>query len=216
MIDIIPLFPLFIVALSYGATACMLTCMPLLSPILLANSATRQQSLRVLIPISLGRISGYIFLSLIAYMGATMIKSLISDTALMGYFLGSVTLILAVRLWFSLKSSTSCCTSSSQTPQGKFALFITGALLSMSLCAPVITMMTLSAASHSLLWAIAYGFTFGLGATLLWFLFFSVVLTAILKESLIHLSLYRNFLQHTAPILLAGVGIAIFTGWIHL
>jgi hypothetical protein len=57
---------------------------------------------------------------------------------------------------------------------------------------------------------------FGLGATLLWFLFFSVVLTRILKESLIHLSRYRNFLQHTAPLLLAGVGIAIFTGWIHL
>lgn len=210
------LLSLFIVALSYGATACMLTCMPLISPILLANNATRQQSLRVLLPISLGRISGYIFLSLVAYAGASMVKSIISDTALMGYLLGSVTIILAGRLWFSLKASSSCCSTSPQTPQGQIPLFITGALLSMSICAPVITMMTLSAASHSLLWAIAYGAVFGLGATLLWFLFFSVVLTQILKESLIHLSRYRNFLQHAAPILLAGVGIAIFTGWIHL
>uniref|UniRef100_UPI0025D42FC3 sulfite exporter TauE/SafE family protein n=1 Tax=Sulfuricurvum sp. TaxID=2025608 RepID=UPI0025D42FC3 len=87
------LFSLFFVALSYGATACMLTCMPLLSPILLANSATRQQSLKVLLPVSLGRISGYTALSLISYLGATMIKALISDTILMGYLLGSVTLI---------------------------------------------------------------------------------------------------------------------------
>ncbi|MCX6060896.1 MAG: sulfite exporter TauE/SafE family protein [Campylobacterales bacterium] len=210
------LLSLFIVALSYGATACMLTCMPLLSPILLANSGTRQQSLRVLLPISLGRISGYIFLSLIAYAGASMVKSIISDTALMGYLLGSITIILAGRLWFSLKASSSCCSTSPQTPQGQIPLFITGALLSMSICAPVITMMTLSAASHSLLWAIAYGAVFGLGATLLWFLFFSVVLTQILKESLTHLSRYRNVLQHAAPIFLAGVGIAIFTGWIHL
>jgi hypothetical protein len=194
----------------------MLTCMPLISPILLANSATRQQSLKVLLPISIGRISGYIFLSLVAYAGANMVKSMISDTALMGYLLGSVTLILAVRLWFSLKASSSCCTTSPQIPQGEFALFITGALLSMSLCAPVITMMTLSATSSSLTLAITYGAVFGLGATLLWFLFFSVVLTTILKESLIHLSRYRNFLQHAAPLLLAGVGIAIFTGWIHL
>lgn len=214
--ETLTLFSLFIVALSYGATACMLTCMPLLSPILLANSATRQQSLRVLLPISLGRISGYITLSLIAYLGATMIKTFISDTTLMGYLLGSVTLILAGRLWFSLRGSSSCCSASSHTPQGQIPLFITGALLSMSLCAPVITMMTLSASSHSLGWAIAYGATFGLGATLLWFLFFSVVLTRILKESLIHLSRYRNFLQHAAPLLLAGVGIAIFKGWIHL
>lgn len=209
------LLSLFIVALSYGATACMLSCMPLLSPILLANSATRQQSLRVLLPISLGRISGYISLSLVAYLGASMVKSLISDTALMGYLLGSVTLILAGRLWFSLGAS-SCCTTTPQTPQGNIPLFMTGALLSMSLCAPVITMMTLSAASPSLAWAIAYGAVFGLGATLLWFLFFSVLLTTILKESLQHLSRYRKLLQHAAPLLLAGVGIAIFTGWIHL
>lgn len=210
------LFSLFLVALSYGATACMLTCMPLLSPILLANSATRQQSLRVLLPISLGRISGYIFLSLIAYLGATMIKTLISDTELMGYLLGSVTLILAGRLWFSLRVSASCCSSSPNTPQGNIALFMTGMFLSMSICAPVITMMTLSATSSSIGWAIAYGLAFGLGATLLWFLFFSVVLTAILKESLSHLSNYRDILQHAAPLILAGVGIAIFNGWIHL
>lgn len=210
------LFSLFIVALSYGATACMLTCMPLLSPILLANSATRQQSLKVLLPISMGRLFGYIFLSIVAYAGASMVKSIISDTELIGYLLGSVTLILAARLWFSLKASSSCCSASTHSPQGQIPLFITGALLSMSICAPVITMMTLSAASHSLLWAIAYGAVFGLGATLLWFLFFSVVLTQILKESLTHLSRYRNFLQHAAPLLLAGVGIAIFTGWIHL
>jgi hypothetical protein len=190
--------------------------MPLLSPILLANSATRQQSLRVLLPISLGRISGYIFLSLIAYLGATMIKTLISDTELIGYLLGSVTLILAGRLWFSLRVSASCCSSSLNTPQGNMALFMTGMFLSMSICAPVITMMTLSATSTSIGWAIAYGLAFGLGATLLWFLFFSVVLTAILKESLSHLSNYRNILQHAAPLILAGVGIAIFNGWIHL
>jgi Cytochrome C biogenesis protein transmembrane region len=213
-VEALTLFSLFLVALSYGATACMLTCMPLLSPILLANSATRQQSLRILLPISMGRISGYIFLSLIAYLGATMIKAFISDTVLMGYLLGSVTLILAGRLWYSLK--TSCCSSAPQTPQGNIALFFTGALLSMSLCAPVITMMTLSATTQSWGWAIAYGAVFGLGATLLWFLFFSVILTSLLKESLTHLSRYRNILQHAAPILLAGVGIAIFNGWIRL
>ncbi|MDD2367858.1 MAG: sulfite exporter TauE/SafE family protein [Sulfuricurvum sp.] len=214
--ETITLLSLFIVALSYGATACMLTCMPLLSPILLANGSTRQQSLKVLLPISLGRISGYVFLSLIAYLGATMIKTLISDTTLMGYLLGSVTLILAGRLWFSLRASASCCSTSANTPQGNIALFMTGMFLSMSICAPVVTMMTLSATSTSILWAIAYGLAFGLGATLLWFFFFSVVLTRVLKESLKHLSQYRNVLQHLAPLFLAGVGIAIFKGWIRL
>lgn len=210
------LLSLFLVALSYGATACMLSCMPLLSPILLANTATRRQSLKVLLPISAGRLSGYIALSLIAYLGASMLKTLISDKVLMGEALGTVTLILAGRIWYSLKTAPSCCSSRRATAQGNVALFFTGMLLSMSLCAPVITMMTLSATTSSPFWALLYGLVFGLGATLLWFLFFSVVLTAILKESLTHLSRYRNILQHAAPLFLAGVGIAIFNGWIHL
>lgn len=210
------LLSLFLVALSYGATSCMLSCMPLLSPILLANATTRAQSLHVLLPVSLGRLSGYVFLSLIAFFGATLIKAFISDNVLMGYILGTLTLILALRLWFSLRRSSACCTTSAPSPQGAIELFFTGAFLSMSLCAPVITMMTLSATSSSLLWAVAYGLAFGLGATLLWFLFFSIILTSILKESLTHLQQYRNILQHLAPLFLAGVGVAIFNGWIRL
>ena len=210
------LLSLFLIALTYGATACMLSCMPLVSPILLANSATRQQSLKVLLPITAGRISGYMALSLVAYLGAAALKTLIADKALMGQLLGTLTLILAARLWYSLKTSPSCCASSYRTPEGTLSLFATGILLSMSLCAPVATMMTLSATTSSLPLALLYGLVFGLGATLLWFLFFSVILTAILKESLVHLSRYRSLLQHSAPVLLGGVGIAIFNGWIHL
>lgn len=215
--EMVPLLSLFIVALSYGATACMLSCMPLLSPILLANSATRQKSLNILLPVTAGRISGYTLLSAVAFIGSSLVQSLIQDKILMGYLLGALTLILAFRLWMSVRSSASCCTTSSQPKsQGKITLFATGVLLSMSLCAPVVTMMTLSAATSSLGLALLYGLVFGLGATLLWFFFFSVVMTSILKESLVHLHRYRRTLEHLAPAVLAGVGIALFNGWIHV
>lgn len=217
MTEMLSLLSLFVVALSYGATACMLSCMPVLSPILLANSATRQQSLNVLFPITAGRITGYVFLSAVAFIGSSLIQSLIKDTILMGYLLGTLTLILAFRLWMSVRNSASCCSTSTQPKsQEIITLFSTGVLLSMSLCAPVVTMMTLSAAASSLGWAVLYGLVFGLGATLLWFFFFSVVMTSILKESLVHLQSYRRVLEHLAPAILAGVGIALFNGWIHL
>lgn len=218
MNELLPLFSLFIVALSYGATACMLSCMPLLSPILLANSATRSESLRVLLPVTAGRITGYTLLSLIAFAGSVLVQSLLKDKELMGYLLGSVTLILALRLWYAAQTSNSCCDASGRAkkPQGTIPLFATGVLLSMSLCAPVATMMALSASASSVAEALLYGLVFALGATLLWFLFFSVVLTAVLKESLSHLHTYRRTLERAAPILLAGVGIALFNGWIHL
>ncbi len=218
MIDLLPYLSLFVVALSYGATACMLSCMPLLSPILLANTATRQQSLRVLIPITAGRIAGYTLLSLIAFVGSVFVQSFVKDTVLMGYLLGSVTLFLALRLWLGLRRSASCCTprTSPNAAQGFIPLFITGVLLSLSVCAPVATMMALSASASSLSTALLYGLVFGIGATLLWFFFFSVVMTHILKQSLRHLAPYRHTLQHAAPFLLGGVGIAIFNGWITI
>lgn len=217
MSEAVPLLSLFLVALSYGATACMLSCMPLLSPILLANSATRQKSLSLLLPITAGRITGYTVLSVAAFLGSTMIQALLNDTALMGYLLGSLTLFLALRLWSAQRSSKACCTASPRPkPQGNVSLFATGVVLSMSLCAPVATMMALSAATPSLLWAVLYGLVFGLGATLLWFFFFSVVMTAILKESLLHLQNYHRLLERLAPIVLAGVGVALFNGWIRL
>ncbi len=210
------LFSLFVVALSYGATACMFSCMPIVSPILLANGATREASLRALLPLTLGRISGYVSLALIAYMGSFLIKSLIRDTELMGYLLGSIILFMAFRLWLDARRSASCCTSAPSTPKTTLSLYMSGALLSMSICAPEITMMTLSAASSTWYGALAYGLVFALGASILWFLFFSVVLTKILQESLLHLGTYRTFLRHAAPVFLALVGIAIFNGWLHL
>ena len=217
MMDVLPLFSLFLIALSYGATACMLSCMPILSPILLANSATRQEGLRVLIPITAGRISGYTLLAVIAFSGSIFVQSLLKDKTLMGYILGSVTLLLALKQLLTIRKKQTCCNQTAQPSKSTHAtLFMTGLLLSMSICAPVATMMTLSATAPSLGWAVLYGLFFGLGATLLWFFFFSVVLTTAIKESLNHLSRYRHTIEIMASILLACVGILIFNGWIRL
>ena len=216
MSDSFVLVSLFIVALSYGATACMFSCMPIVSPILLANGATREASLRALLPLTLGRISGYVILALVAYTGSIFVKSLIKDTELMGYLLGSLTLFMAFRLWLDARRTASCCSTTPSTPKSTLSLYLSGALLSMSICAPVVTMMTLSAASSTWYGALAYGFVFALGASILWFLFFSIVLTKVLQESLVHLGTYRTLLRHAAPIFLGVVGVAIFNGWLHL
>ncbi len=217
MMDVLPLFSLFLIALSYGATACMLSCMPILSPILLANSATRQEGLRVLIPITAGRISGYTLLAVIAFSGSIFVQSMLKDKTLMGYILGSMTLLLALKQLLAIRTKYTCCAQTIQPSKStNTTLFATGLLLSMSICAPVATMMTLSATAPSLGWAVLYGLFFGLGATLLWFFFFSVVLTTALKESLNHLTRYRRTIEIMAPILLACVGILIFNGWIRL
>lgn len=208
------LFSLFIVALSYGATSCMFSCMPLISPIMLATETTRKQSLKILLPISAGRISGYVLLSMSAYAGAIYIKEIISDKTLMNEIMGIVILFLAFRLWYAQKQS--CCSTAPQVPQNRLALYLSGTLLSFSICAPVLSLMAVSATAISPLWAFMYGIAFGIGATLLWLLFFSVVLTSVLKESLIHLNQYKETIQKAATLFLSLIGISVFYGWISL
>lgn len=217
MSEMFPLLSLFVVALSYGATACMLSCMPLVSPILLSGGATREASLQLLTPITAGRIAGYTLLSLVAFAGSALIRSWLENEVLMGQVLGTVTLFLAWQLWRAQKQRESCCSASAPVMRtGKGGLFLSGMFLSASFCAPVLSMMALSAAAPSLGWALLYGIVFGIGATLVWFFFFSVVLTAVLKESLSHLQNYRRILERGAPLLLGLVGIALFNGWIKL
>lgn len=208
------LFSLFIVALSYGATSCMFSCMPLISPIMLATETTRKQSLKILLPISAGRISGYILLSMSAYAGAIYIKQIISDKALMNEIMGVVILFLAFRLWYA--QNKSCCNTASPSPQNAMALYISGTLLSFSICAPVLSLMAVSATAVSPIWAFLYGMAFGIGATLLWLFFFSVLLTSVLKESLVHLNHHKQSIQKIATLFLAFIGVSVFYGWIRL
>ncbi len=211
------LFSLFLIALTYGATACMLSCVPLLSPILLANGVKKQETLRLLIPITAGRITGYTFLSFLAFAGSSMIQTYLHDKILMGHLLGSLTILIAFRQFMALRFPERSCSASSQlSSDSLIALFLSGIVLSMSMCTPVATMLTLSATAPSPAWALLYGLTFGLGATLLWFLFFSVVLAPVLRESLFHLHRYRRVLELLSPLMLAMVGVAIFNGWLQL
>ena len=78
---------LFLLGLSYGATACMFTCMPLLSPILLANSHSLKHAMGVVLPFSLGRVFSYILIAIFASLSVAQIRSFIDDPRRRRYYL---------------------------------------------------------------------------------------------------------------------------------
>jgi sulfite exporter TauE/SafE len=213
----VTLLSLFLVGLSYGATACMFTCMPFLSPLLLTNSSNIKQSFGVMIPFSLGRVFTYTALALFSSMSAIMIKDLINNPAISQTILGSATILVALFiLKNSLQNNKSCCTPAQKTPKTKIGYFFMGAGISLNPCVPVMTLLTASAYATSSFQAISYGFIFGLGAIAASFLVFGVIFSQMAKGIIAEFAQYKKYIEITASILLLCVGLATLGGYIQL
>jgi cytochrome c-type biogenesis protein len=217
----ITFFSLFIIGLSYGSTACMFSCMPFLSPLLVNNSNSMRQSIAVMLPFSLGRIFAYTMISIVALSGAGFIKALLDDNAIFQIILGLFTIIMGLFMFYTtLSKNKKSCSSNPLIPNklttNKFGLFGIGALLSVNPCAPLLTLITLSANSASLPHAVGMGISFGLGAVLVPFLFYGFFLSTLIRGLLIEFKSYAKIIENIASLLLVGVGVLILNGHIRL
>jgi len=213
----ITLFSLFLVGLSYGATACMFTCMPFLSPLLLTNSSNIKQSFGVMIPFSLGRIFTYSFLAIIASTSSILVKELINNPKISQTILGAATILVALLiLKNSLQNHKSCCTTSSKKPKTKLGYFIMGAGISFNPCVPVMTLLTASAYATNIFQALSYGVSFGMGAVLASLLVFGVIFSQMTKGFVQEFPKYKKSIEILASILLLSVGIATLNGYLRL
>ena len=215
------LFSLFVVGLSYGSTACMFVCMPFLTPLLVTNAESVKHSMRVILPFSLGRIFTYSVIAVLALGGAGFVKAVLDDNALFQGVLGAVTLAMGLFMLFrAFYSKRKACASNPTAPkkhtESLFGLFGIGALVSINPCAPVLTLVALSANSGSFVNAVGMGVAFGLGAVLVPFLFYGFFLSTVVRGLLGEFKRYTKGIEITAALLLTAVGILIVNGQIRL
>lgn len=217
----ITFFSLFIVGLSYGSTACMFSCMPFLSPLLVNNSNSIKQSIAVMLPFSLGRIFSYTMISILALSGAGFIKAVLDDNTVFQIILGLFTIVMGGFMFLtSLNKHKKSCSANPLVPNklttSKFGLFGIGVLLSVNPCAPLLTLITLSANGASFSHALGMGISFGLGAILVPFLFYGFFLSNVIRGLLLEFKSYSKIIENIASLLLVGVGVLILSGHIRL
>ncbi len=215
------LISLFVVGLSYGSTACMLTCMPFLTPLLVTNAKSVRASMAVILPFSLGRIFTYSVIAVLALGGAGFVKAMLDDNALFQGILGTITLAMGLfMLYRALYNRPKSCSAnpalSNRRTQSLLGLFGIGALVSVNPCAPVLTLVALSANSASLPEAAAMGIAFGLGAVAVPFLFYGFFLSNVVRGLLAEFKSYTKGIEITAALLLTAVGALIINGQIRL
>lgn len=212
-------FSLFLIGLSYGATACMFSCMPFLAPLLISNSAKGVSSLKIVLPFSLGRVVTYIFISLIASSSSLLIKSILDDNTIFQLLLGIFTIFVGIGLFYTtLIVDTKCKSkvSTSKKTKGIIEIFGIGALVSLTPCVPVLTLITISVNTTTYLFSFLNGLLFGLGAVLIPFIFYTLIIGRIFQGLVEQFKEYTKYIQLFASLLLIFVGIMVVAGKISL
>lgn len=216
----ITFFSLFIIGLSYGATACMFSCMPFLAPLLLSNSKNFKESFRIVFPFSLGRIFTYMIIAIVASSSSVFIKSILNDNEIFQVILGLFTIFIGLVVLFGALKNKSNCKSGFHTDASKskgiFSLFIIGALVSLNPCAPILTLIALSSTTAIVSSAAFYGVSFGLGAVLVPFIFYTFFVGNIFRGIVEQFKSYTKHIQVFASFLLIFVGVMVISGKITL
>ena len=209
-------FSIFIIGLSYGATACMFSCMPFLSPLLVSNSNSTKKALGIILPFSLGRIFSYTFLAVIAYLSSAWVKQILDNNTLFSIILGVSTISMGIYLLYkSYNPSKSC---SQPTPLvkkqklNKIGFFTIGATMSINPCAPILALLAVAVNSSNLFNAIGSGIFFGLGAVIFSIIFYGFIVSKLIKGLMVEFSSYKLLIERVAALLLMIVGVLVLNG----
>ena len=219
--EYVSLFSLFIIGLSSGATACMFSCMPFLAPLLITQSKNLKQSSQVVLPFSLGRIVSYTLIAMIASSSSILVKNILNDGIVFQITLGTLTILMGTFLLVrAIRNSSKGCSTShnhnGQNAKGVLGIFGIGVLVSLNPCAPIVTLIALSANTTMLATAASYGISFGLGAVLVPFVFYTFIVGTIVQGLLEQFRKYVKFIEIFAASLLIVTGIIVFAGKISL
>ncbi|MFT7004149.1 MAG: sulfite exporter TauE/SafE [Sulfurimonas sp.] len=209
-------FSIFIIGLAYGTTACMFSCMPFLSPLLVSNSNTTKQALGIILPFSLGRIFSYTLMAVIAYLSSAWVKQMLNNNQIFNIILGLSTISMGIYLFYkSFKSTTSCGHTIpliKSSKLNKFGFFTIGASMSINPCAPIMTLLAVAVNSNSIYNSIGLGLFFGVGVVMFSIIFYGFILSKVIKGILAQFSSYKLSVERMAALLLVIVGILVLNG----
>lgn len=170
--------------LVFGMSSCTIACLPYLGPIFIASEGGVRKSWRIMLPFSLGRLSSYAALATIAGITGQILGKSVAGQELR-WIMGAAALLLGVALLLRRSESSACSKSSGETPlhDGRTrssqtlmpgGLFLLGAGMAMSPCAPLGSVIFSAAVGASAWHGLWLGLSFGLGAIVIPTIFYGI------------------------------------------
>lgn len=210
------LFSIFVIGLSYGGTACMFSCMPFLSPLLVGHSGGTHAALRVILPFSAGRIFSYTILAMVAYAGSSLVRAMLDDNNRYVMILGAGTILMGLYMFYqTFRPADSCGLVKplvKKTTLNTLGFFAIGASMSVNPCAPIMTLAAVAANAGSYGYAAGLGLAFGLGAVAFSILFYGWIVSTLIKGLMQQFARYKKAIERIAALLLIVVGALVLSG----
>jgi sulfite exporter TauE/SafE len=202
----------FIIGLSFGASACLFTCIPTLGVVLLSqNIGAKETSLQTW-RFNAGRMSAYALLTSVSgFVGASLVGLLEIGHA--NLIFAAMLLFSAALLWRTGKV-TGC--SSTQSKQTRAGLFGIGFAMGLRPCAPLAGVIAASAVTGSATYGLLLGLSFGAGAIIVPQLVFGYGLGRAGSEIRSQFMGRQQQLARVGASVLGFVGVGVGMGWVSL
>jgi len=173
-----------LLGLVFGMGSCTIACLPYLGPVFIASEGGVSRSWRIMLPFSLGRLTSYAVLAGAAGFSGQYLGNGVAGQELR-WVMGAAALLVGVAMLLRRPGTQICAhgneatlvrdarTESARTmmPGG---LFLLGAGMAMSPCAPLGSVIFSAAASASAWQGLWLGLGFGLGAIVLPTIFYGI------------------------------------------
>lgn len=213
--------------LAFGAGPCNVTCLPYLGPVFLRGDGIRQ-SWKILLPFTLGRLSGYSVLGFVAGMAGQLITELL-QSRVAGWVLGLATILVGFSLILNRSHITGCNKEKKQVHRvtigkpGKSnnhhqlpaPLFMMGAGMALNPCLPLTAILAAAAASGSSIMGLGLGLAFGIGAVIIPSLVFGLLIAHFGAELKQQIGSWSRQVEATSGSLLVLLGIFTSLGWVQ-
>ena len=175
-----------VLGLVFGMSSCTIACLPFLGPIFIASEGGVRRSWRIMLPFSLGRLTSYALLATAAGFTGQILGNSFANQELR-WLLGMAALILGIALLLRPTAKTQCkkkpnnkipvhddLRSSSANSLMPGGLFLLGAGMALSPCAPLGSVIFSAAVSANALHGLWLGLGFGLGAIVIPTIFYGI------------------------------------------
>lgn len=207
---------------AYGMGPCLISCAPFLGPVFLANEGGIKQSWKLILPLSLGRLTAYAtFGAVVGAFGYYAKGAVVSDSVRV--IVGCAVLMMGMALL--LRGPKKSCGASPLQVMRRMdkrdsvqtlmpgGLFLMGIGMTLSPCAPLGVVLFSAAMSGSALGGLALALSFGLGAIVIPALFFGVGIAYLSTGLRRQLNSWRPGIERISAILLIAVGLSNLISW---
>ncbi|MCW9013657.1 MAG: sulfite exporter TauE/SafE family protein [Gammaproteobacteria bacterium] len=219
-----------IAGLAFGAGPCNVTCLPYLGPVFLKGDGVKK-SWRILLPFTLGRLTGYTSLGLAAGAAGQALTELL-QSSIAGWILGIAAILVGLNLFRSKSTTKSCsqhqqqhdeqtvtfvatATSRQQQTIMPGALFMMGAGMALNPCVPLTAILAAAAASGSSISGLSLGLAFGMGAVVVPTFIFGLLVAHFGSELKQQLGYLEKHIGRASGSLLILLGLATIIGWVQ-